>query len=171
MLFFKGTCFSLKLVRNFSFKIDDKPLDLDPNWAKIQNPNLNSMYSIWIHNTGGKCNTNYRYLSNMILMVLFAPLTWMSQSTSMPLMPEVTEPPVRKSDSSTKRFSRLIRYTVSSFEYSYSPSCQREKSTVNLELVTYSGTRSALSSTRTAHPVKARSQLSIRGGHSRYVSR
>ena len=44
MLFFKGTCFSLKLVRNFSFKIDDKPLDLDPNWAKIQNPNLNSMY-------------------------------------------------------------------------------------------------------------------------------
>ena len=23
----------------------------DPNWAKIQDPDPNSMYSIWIHNT------------------------------------------------------------------------------------------------------------------------
>ena len=38
-----------------SFKIDSITLDMDPepdpNWAKILDPDLNSMYSNWIHNT------------------------------------------------------------------------------------------------------------------------
>ena len=53
---FKENYFSLKLFKKISFKVDSIALDPDPdpNWAKILDPDPNSMYSIWIHNTGVK---------------------------------------------------------------------------------------------------------------------
>ena len=41
---FKENYFSLQLFWMFSFKIDSIPLDPDPNWAKILDPDPNSMY-------------------------------------------------------------------------------------------------------------------------------
>ena len=36
--------FFSKIILNFSFKIDSITLDPDPNWAKILDPDPNSMY-------------------------------------------------------------------------------------------------------------------------------
>ena len=49
--YIKKNCFPLNLFKFFSVKIANITLDPDLNWAKSQDPDSNSMDSIWIHNT------------------------------------------------------------------------------------------------------------------------
>ena len=53
--FFKKIVFILNSSK-FFFMIDNITMDMepDPNWAKIHDPDPKSLYTIWIHNTGGK---------------------------------------------------------------------------------------------------------------------
>ena len=63
-----------KIILYFSFKIDNITLDPDQNWAKIQDPDLNSIYLYPQH-----CSKQWHWLWNGRLCTAFGPSIVLSQ--------------------------------------------------------------------------------------------